>query len=95
MRSLTRAGQVRIKDGRLQLLTSQGREIDSAPVQHVHTGRPLFGRGGRALATLNGHRYTLTLGPADTRSGPSGPPDENRFLEAVHTARARARGQRV
>jgi hypothetical protein len=35
LRSLTRAGQVRISDGRLQLLTSYGSEIDSAPVQAV------------------------------------------------------------
>src|SRR5262245_50506776 len=31
LRSLTRAGQVRISDGRLRLLTSYGSEIDSAP----------------------------------------------------------------
>ena len=35
LRSLTRAGQVLISDGRLELLTSYGREIDSAPVQAV------------------------------------------------------------
>ncbi|WP_419993192.1 hypothetical protein [Streptomyces boninensis] len=90
LRSLTRAGQVRIKDGRLQLLTSLGREIDSAPVQHVHAARPLFAREGRAHATLNGHRYTLTLGPRNSRPGMGGPPDDNRFLEAVRTARARS-----
>lgn len=35
LRSLTRAGEVRIKGGRLELLTSYGSEIDSAPLQEV------------------------------------------------------------
>ncbi len=40
LRSLTRAGQVVIKDGRLALLTSYGTEIDSAPVQAVQAHKP-------------------------------------------------------
>ncbi|MYU48421.1 hypothetical protein GTV15_20935, partial [Streptomyces sp. SID7803] len=38
-RSVTRAGgQVTVKDGRVALLTSYGREIDSAPVGTVSAG---------------------------------------------------------
>ncbi|MFG2528818.1 hypothetical protein [Streptomyces sp. NPDC048516] len=62
LRSLTRAGQVVISDGRLALLTSYGTEIDSAPLQAVQAHKPLFAARDRALATLNGHRYSLTLG---------------------------------
>jgi len=40
MRSLTRAGQVRISDGRVELLNSYGSEIDSAPVQAVRASKP-------------------------------------------------------
>ncbi|MQY11697.1 hypothetical protein SRB5_18160 [Streptomyces sp. RB5] len=80
LRSMTRAGQVRIRDGRLELLTSLGQEIDSAPVQNVRAGRPWFLRPGRALASVNGTHYLLTLG------GGGSP----HFLEAVRTARTRA-----
>lgn len=38
-RSLTRAGQVTVKDGRVALLTSYGREIDSAPHGHGECGQ--------------------------------------------------------
>ncbi|MFH8345273.1 hypothetical protein [Streptomyces sp. NPDC018045] len=76
LRSLTRAGQVVIQDGRLALLTSYGTEIDSAPVQAVQAHKPLFAARDRALATLNGHRYSLTLGTPD------------RFLDAVRAARS-------
>ncbi|MGV9552710.1 hypothetical protein ACWDR6_30500, partial [Streptomyces ardesiacus] len=43
LRSLTRAGTVRISGGRVELLTSVGSEIDSAPVQAVRASRPWFG----------------------------------------------------
>ncbi|CAM5650041.1 hypothetical protein SALBM311S_06519 [Streptomyces alboniger] len=66
-RSLTRAGQVRINDGRLSLLTSYGREIDSAPVQSVRASKPWFAPEDRALADLNGKRYLLTLERARSR----------------------------
>ncbi|MFG2227329.1 hypothetical protein ACIBK8_14940 [Streptomyces sp. NPDC050161] len=75
LRSLTRAGQVVIRDGRLALLTSYGTEIDSAPLQAVQAHKPLFAARDRALARLNGHRYSLTLGAPD------------RFLDAVQAAR--------
>lgn len=65
LRSLTRAGQVRISDGRLELLTSYGSEIDSAPVQAVRASRPWFAPEDRALADVNGTRYSLTLGEHD------------------------------
>ncbi|WP_069812164.1 hypothetical protein [Streptomyces sp. TP-A0874] len=90
LRSLTRAGRVRIGDGRLTLLTSYGSEIDSAPVDRVEAGRPWFARD-RALATLNGTRYLLTLRDRDPAPGESGPPSRGRFLDAVRAARGRSR----
>ncbi|MFI8204173.1 hypothetical protein [Streptomyces sp. NPDC085937] len=86
LRSLTRAGQVRISDGRLELLTSYGTEIDSAPVQAVRATRPWFASDDRALADLNGHRYLLTLGGHDPAPGQPGPPAARRFIEAVRRA---------
>lgn len=60
-RSLTRAGEVRIEDGRLALLTSYGREIDSAPVKAVRVGRAWFAGPDEAVATVNGTRYRLSM----------------------------------
>jgi hypothetical protein len=80
LRSLTRGGQVLIRDGRLVLLTSRGREIDSAAVEDVHAIAPRFGFGRRALATLNGTGYLLTLRQQGV----------GRFLEALRAARERA-----
>ncbi|CAM5666119.1 MULTISPECIES: hypothetical protein [Streptomyces] len=89
LRSLTRAGQVRISDGRVQLLTSYGTEIDSAPVQAVRASRPWFAPDDRALADLNGKRYSLTLGDHDPAPGEPGPPAARRFIEAVRRAAGR------
>ncbi|MBQ0996548.1 hypothetical protein ACWD6Q_12820 [Streptomyces nigra] len=89
LRSLTRAGQVRISEGRLQLLTSYGTEIDSAPVQAVRASRPWFAPDDRALADLNGKRYSLTLGDHDPAPGEPGPPAARRFIEAVRRAAGR------
>ncbi|MFD9904307.1 hypothetical protein [Streptomyces sp. NPDC059063] len=91
LRSLTRAGQVRINDGRLELLTSYGTEIDSAPVTAVRAGKPWFAPHDRALAEVNGTRYRLTLGDHDPVPGESGPPTVRAFLEAIRTAGARQR----
>jgi hypothetical protein len=90
LRSLTRAGQVRISDGRLRLLTSYGSEIDSAPVQAVRASKPWFAPDGRALADLNGTRYSLTLGDHDPSPGQAGPPSARRFIEAVRRAAGRS-----
>jgi hypothetical protein len=99
MRSLTRAGQVLIRDGRLTLLTSYGREIDSAPVHLVRVGRPWFAARDQALATLNGTRYLLTLADHDPAPGEAGPPSARQFLDAVRMAGGQAakgsRGARV
>ncbi|MER5857005.1 hypothetical protein ACFV2Z_17610 [Streptomyces sp. NPDC059688] len=89
LRSLTRAGQVRINDGRLELLTSYGSEIDSAPVQAVRASKPWFAPDDRALADLNGNRYLLTLGEHDPAPGQAGPPAARRFIEAVRRAAGR------
>ncbi|MFC9927555.1 hypothetical protein [Streptomyces sp. NPDC127190] len=89
MRSLTRAGQVRINGGRLELLTSYGSEIDSAPVQAVRASKPWYAPDDRALADLNGTRYLLTLGEQDPAPGRSGPPTARRFIEAVRRAAGR------
>nr|WP_155074089.1 hypothetical protein [Streptomyces taklimakanensis] len=61
MRSLTRSGQVVVRDGRLVLLTSYGREIDGAPVEQVRVSGPWYAASDRALATINGNRYALRL----------------------------------
>lgn len=90
LRSLTRAGQVRISDGRLELLTSYGSEIDSAPVQAVRASKPWFAADDRALADLNGQRL-LTLGDHDPAPGETGPPAARRFIEAVRKAAGRGR----
>ncbi|MGA5410692.1 hypothetical protein ACPCSC_25925 [Streptomyces lavendulocolor] len=87
-RSLTRAGEVLIKDGRLALLTSYGRVIDTAPVRAVRASRPWFaGRDDAMVATLNGTRYRLTMGQRTPE------PDEaagsavaGRLMEAVRRA---------
>ncbi|KUF14635.1 MULTISPECIES: hypothetical protein [Streptomyces] len=86
LRSLTRAGQVRISDGRLELLTSYGTEIDSAPLRAVRAGKPWFAPHDRALADVNGTRYLLTLGEHDPVPGETGPPTVRTFLEALRTA---------
>lgn len=80
-RSLTRAGQVTVKDGRVALLTSYGREIDSAPVGTVSTGRPWFAGGGATVARVNGTRYRLTMPRRPGKPDDAGP--AHRFLEAL------------
>ncbi|MFI1972355.1 hypothetical protein BLA24_08580 [Streptomyces cinnamoneus] len=87
-RSLTRAGQVKIKDGRLELLNSRGREIDSAPVEAVRAGKPWFAARdrARATATVNGTRYVLTLGGERSAAEDAGAATVSRFLEAVRSA---------
>lgn len=52
----------------MELLTSYGSEIDSAPVQAVRVSRPWFAPQDRALADLDGKRYLLTLGERDRKS---------------------------
>ncbi|TQK43012.1 hypothetical protein FBY35_4459 [Streptomyces sp. SLBN-118] len=83
-RSLTKAGQVQIKDGRLALLTSYGRVIESAPVRAVRAGKPWFADDASTIATLNGKRYRLTMGQRGRR--PEGQALAGRFLEAVRGA---------
>ncbi|GAB3660980.1 hypothetical protein [Streptomyces sparsus] len=80
MRSLTRAGQVLVRDGRLVLLTSYGREIDSAPVETVHLIGVWSSARDRVLATVNGTRYALRLPMAG----------RERLLSTVGEARERA-----
>ncbi|MFJ9037387.1 hypothetical protein ACIRF8_12470 [Streptomyces sp. NPDC102406] len=86
LRSLTRAGQVRIAGGRLELLTSYGSEIDSAPLREVRASKPWFGSEDRATADVEGRRYLLRLGG---RSTDTGPPTARTFIEAVRSAAAR------
>ncbi|MER5962102.1 hypothetical protein [Streptomyces sp. NPDC002057] len=91
LRSLTRAGEVRIEDGRLALLTSYGSEIDSAPVGAVRAGRPWFARADEAVATVNGTRYRLTLHRnGDARADDHEASEEpGRFLAALKRAAGR------
>jgi len=83
-RSLTRAGQVLIKDGRLALMTSYGKVIESAPVRAVSAGRPWFAGEDSTVATLNGKRYRLTMGQRSRRADAR--VLAGRFLEAVRGA---------
>ncbi|MGW6459574.1 hypothetical protein ACWF94_27230 [Streptomyces sp. NPDC055078] len=85
-RSLTKAGQVRIKDGTLELLTSAGGVIDSAPVDAVRAGKAWFADEASAALTVNGKRYRLTMGQRDHRADPE--TLTGRFLKAVHKAGA-------
>ncbi|WP_306329614.1 hypothetical protein [Streptomyces venezuelae] len=86
-RSLTRAGEVRIEDGRLALLTSYGSEIDSAPVSAVRAGRPWFAKPDEAVATVNGTRYRLTLDKGgDGGDGHGDSAESGRFLAALKRA---------
>ncbi|GGY89607.1 hypothetical protein [Streptomyces nitrosporeus] len=80
-RSLTRAGQVIVKDGRLVLLTSYGREIDSAPLSAVTVRKHWFLAADSAVARLNGVRYRLTMGQRSRRPGGAAP--VRRFLKAL------------
>ncbi|MEV3873497.1 hypothetical protein [Streptomyces sp. NPDC049906] len=104
-RSLTRAGQVRITDGRLELLTSYGSEIDSAPVATVRAGTSWFASGERAHAEVNGTRYVLTMEggepsphpaesavPAPEGTAPAAGSTARRFVEAVRRAGSRHEG---
>ncbi|MGN5632594.1 MULTISPECIES: hypothetical protein [unclassified Streptomyces] len=85
-RSLSRAGQVTVKDGRLALLTSYGREIDSAPVGTVSTGRAWFSGADATVARVNGTRYRLTMPRRPDKPDEAGP--ARRFLEALRGAAA-------
>ncbi|MGW8761208.1 hypothetical protein ACWGN5_01770 [Streptomyces sp. NPDC055815] len=92
-RSLTRAGEVRIEDGRLALLTSYGSEIDSAPVSAVRAGRPWFAKADETVATVNGTRYRLTLhSDGDRERGRDGgdAAASGRFLAALKRAAGRS-----
>ncbi|MET9595534.1 hypothetical protein ABZY45_32100 [Streptomyces sp. NPDC006516] len=86
-RSLTRAGQVIVKDGRIVLLTSNGREIASAPVTAVSAGKPWFLASDSAIARINGVRYRLTMGQRNRRPGGAVP--VRRFLAALRGAAGR------
>ncbi|HWU11199.1 MAG TPA: hypothetical protein VN520_33395 [Streptomyces sp.] len=88
-RSLTRAGQVIVKDGRIALLTSDGREIASAPVTAVSAGKPWFLASDSAIARIDGVRYRLTMGQRNRRPGGAAP--VRRFLEVLR----RAAGRRI
>lgn len=83
-RSLTRAGQVIVKDGRVALLTSNGREIDSAPVGAVSASKWWFSQTDSAVARVNGVRYRLTMGQRGRR--PDGTAPIHHFLEVLRSA---------
>ncbi|MGW7351077.1 hypothetical protein [Streptomyces sp. Z26] len=83
LRSLTRGGRVLVRDGRLELLTSYGREIDSAPLEKVRVSG-WYGARERAVATLDGTRYLLRMG-GERRED---------LLSTVRTARAKAEAER-
>lgn len=82
LRSLTRAGQVLVRDGKLTLTTSYGSEIDSGPLEQVRVSG--YAGRHRALASIGGTRYVLEL-DFEHREG---------LLNAVRTARAKAAAER-
>lgn len=84
-RSLTRAGQVLVQDGRLVLLTSNGREIDSAPLGSVTAQKPWYAGDDSTVATVNGTRYRLTMGQHGHAK--DGEELAGQFLEAVRGTR--------
>ncbi|MET7641287.1 hypothetical protein [Streptomyces sp. NPDC005438] len=83
LQSLTRAGQVQVRDGRLQLLTSYGREIDSAPLEEVRFS-DWYAAGKRTLARVGGTRYLLRLEDQPRRD----------LRELVRVAHAKAEADR-
>jgi hypothetical protein len=86
-RSLTRAGQVIVEDGRIMLLTSNGREIASAPVTTVSAGKPWFLAADSAIARIDGVHYRLTMGQRNRRPGGAAP--VRRFLEVLRRTAGR------
>lgn len=77
LRSLTRAGQILVQDGRLVLLTSYGSEIDSAPVDEVRLRGPWPPSRDLTFATLGRTLYALRLAT----------PARERLLVALRDAR--------
>ncbi|MER5480750.1 hypothetical protein ABT026_27800 [Streptomyces sp. NPDC002734] len=69
LRSLTRAGQVRVRGGLVELLSSGGRVLASAPARKARLLRMRFGRADRVLLELGGARYILTLRDEDADHG--------------------------
>ncbi|MBA0052581.1 hypothetical protein E0L36_17320 [Streptomyces sp. AJS327] len=82
LRSLTRAGNVLVREGKLVLQTSYGSEIDSAPLERVRVSG--YGVRDYALATMDGSRYVLRFALGH-REG---------LLDAIRTARAKADAER-
>jgi hypothetical protein len=69
MRSLTRAGQVRVRGGLVELLSSGGRVLASAPARRARLLRMRFGGSDRVLMELGGAHYILTLRDEDADHG--------------------------
>lgn len=88
LRSLTRAGQVRVRGGLVELLSSGGRVLASAPARKARLLRMRFGRSDRVLLELGGARYFLTLRDEETDPGPVETPVERR-PEGVESPAAR------
>ncbi|MFI8434823.1 hypothetical protein ACIGJO_13905 [Streptomyces sp. NPDC079020] len=86
-RSLTHAGQVIVKDGRVALLTSNGREIDSAPLGTVSAGKRWFAAADSTIARVNGVRYRLTMGQRSHLRDGAAP--VSRFLEVLRSTGGR------
>ncbi|MCQ4083609.1 hypothetical protein NGB36_24165 [Streptomyces sp. RB6PN25] len=84
LRSLTRAGEVQVGEGRLVLRTSRGQEIDSAPLATAHASAPRwYPAKGRTRVVLDGRHYLLRLGEAESDAA-------RRFLDALGSARGHA-----
>jgi hypothetical protein len=82
LRSLTRAGQVRVKGGAVELLNSGGRVLASAPARQVRVLRKRFGRPDRVLVELGGARYLLTLCDEEAEPGAASVPSARRPSDA-------------
>ncbi|WP_448321574.1 hypothetical protein [Streptomyces sp. CO7] len=88
LRSLTRAGQVRVRGGLVELLSSGGRVLASAPARKARLLRMRFGRSDRVLLELGGSRYFLTLRDDDPEFDLAEAPVERR-PEGVESPAAR------
>ncbi|MGW0930557.1 hypothetical protein [Streptomyces sp. NPDC002644] len=96
LRSLTRAGEVRVRGGLVELLNSGGRVVGAAPAGKARVLRMRLGRADRVLAELGGARYVLTFRDEDAGHGPlrrrggrrpeAGESPAARFARAVRTA---------
>ncbi|MEU3558035.1 hypothetical protein [Streptomyces fragilis] len=95
LRSLTLAGQVRVRGGLVELLSSGGRVLASAPARKARLLRMRFGWSDRVLLELGGAHYILTLRDDETDAGLAEARPERRAEGAESPAARLARTVRL